>query len=283
MSDLIIAVTDGDGKIIQSQPYSEFVSGQRNLEILRVYLGSRLLSIFVDDLDIVRFDENKFVLKTILENTNVTTMKLLGKVAEAVVVRRCRENIASNADWLSIARKKSVRLKTAIKYAAFGTGLIETKRKYPQKYNYTDPQRDIIWIDDNGQLALMKGSTTSSGIVAGVQIKVSRHGDTYFLNDLLQNRYEVPLIYFDIGNDFDKIAQKLFQENRGDIVGVDFLQARVIDYDAYLEVAYYEDLVKAIVTGKLPIENLVYENADPVKSAIMSAAFSTVSLTNLIV
>ena len=283
MSGLLIAVTNGNGEIIQSQPYQEFVNGPRNLEILNVYLGSKLLSILVDDLNIISFNDNKFVLKTILENSNITTMKLLGKVAEAVVVRRCRENLENNLTWLSIARKKSARVKTATKYIAYGTGLVDTQKKYPQKYNYSDPQRDIIWIGNQGKLALMKGSTTTSGLVAGIQIKVSRNGGAYILDDLIQNRYEVPLVYFDICNDFDNIANKLYKKGKGQIVGYDFVQAKAIDYDAYSEVAYYEDLVRAIVTGKLTIEDLAYRNEYPVKSAIMSAAFSTVNLTNLIV
>lgn len=128
MSGLLIAVTNGNGEIIQSQPYQEFVNGPRNLEILNVYLGSKLLSILVDDLNIISFNDNKFVLKTILENSNITTMKLLGKVAEAVVVRRCRENLENNLTWLSIARKKSARVKTATKYIAYGTGLVDTQK-----------------------------------------------------------------------------------------------------------------------------------------------------------
>ena len=65
-------------------------------------------------------------------------MALLGKIAEAVLVRRCQED--------------------------------------PKRYNPSDTQRDIIWVDDEGVPALMKGSSAMVGIEAGLQVKVSLHG-----------------------------------------------------------------------------------------------------------
>ncbi len=102
-------VTD---KIIASQPYAEFIYGKKNLEILNYYTGQKLFDILHDDLGKIRFEDNKFVLKSIyLMSPLQTTMNLLGKIAEAVIVRRCVENEDINKKWLSVARRKKLKQK----------------------------------------------------------------------------------------------------------------------------------------------------------------------------
>lgn len=41
-------------------------------------------------------------------------------------------------------------------FQAIGTGLYSTKRNHPKKFNYTDPQRDIIWINKDEECATMR-------------------------------------------------------------------------------------------------------------------------------
>ncbi|WP_157047309.1 hypothetical protein [Alkaliphilus metalliredigens] len=40
---------------------------------------------------------------------------------------------------------------------------------------------------------MMNGSSYIAGIKAGLQIKISQDGSVYFLNDLMNVRYEVPV------------------------------------------------------------------------------------------
>lgn len=106
-NQLIIAATDGNGKIIASQPYYEFLNERKNLEILNYYTGEKLFDILYDDLDIVGYENNKLAIKIVYQMNPVqTTMSLLGKIAEAVIVRRCHEDEEINRKWLSIARRK---------------------------------------------------------------------------------------------------------------------------------------------------------------------------------
>ena len=85
-NQLIISAVDGNGQIIASQPYAEFIYGKKNLEILNYYTGQKLFDILHDDLGKIRFEDNKFVLKSIyLMSPLQTTMNLLGKIAEAVL------------------------------------------------------------------------------------------------------------------------------------------------------------------------------------------------------
>lgn len=126
---LVIAIMSGDGEIKYSQPYEEFIQGSRNLPILNLFTGQKLFDILVDEVGVIRYEDNKFALKIILEANNPinTAMKLLGKVAEAVIVRRCHEDMEINNKWLSLARRKKAKIKTAEKFTAFGTGLLSTK------------------------------------------------------------------------------------------------------------------------------------------------------------
>lgn len=61
-NQLIISAVDGNGQIIASQPYAEFIYGKKNLEILNYYTGQKLFDILHDDLGKIRFEDNKFVL-----------------------------------------------------------------------------------------------------------------------------------------------------------------------------------------------------------------------------
>ena len=53
-----IEVKDGDGKIICSQPYNEFMYGTKNIEIQKVLYGRELYDLLVDGLNVIRYNEN---------------------------------------------------------------------------------------------------------------------------------------------------------------------------------------------------------------------------------
>lgn len=290
---LIIAFQDGNGKIIVSQSLDEFLNGKKNIEILNYYTGQKLFDILFDDLGIIKFEDNTFVFKKIFDlNPEITTMSMLGKIAEAVIVRRCKEDNDINKKWLSIARRKNAKQKTAERFQAVGTGLMATKKNYPTVYNPSDTQRDIIWVDNNGMKAMSKVAY-DSGIEAGLQLKVSRNGMGYFFQDLCNLRYEVPVVYFDILHDYDVVARELIlNQNKYGIpkttiiLEENFVRASAIDYRGYSEVCYYEELVMALVTGKLTIEQLfnrreVIEN-ETLRHSIMSATVSQIPLHNII-
>ena len=216
-------------------------------------------------------------------------MSLLGKIAEAVIVRRCREDEEINKKWLSIARRKKAKSKTAERFQAVGTGLMRTKIDYPSIYNPADTQRDIVWVDDEGMRAMIK-SSYAAGIEAGLQIKVSRNGMGYFFQDLCNLRYEVPVVYFDISHDYDKVARELVL-NQGfcgkPSIEENFVRASAIDYNGYEEVCFYEDLVMALVTGKLTVEDLLKNKtvceSETFRNSLLSATISQIPLQNIII
>lgn len=282
--ELVVGLVNGNGKLLISQPLNEFLNGKKSIPILNAYTGRKLFDILVDDLGVIRYVDNKLTLTTILQlDPYNTAMRLLGKIAEAVIVRRCNEDVTINKKWFSLARRKNARIDTAQKFQALGTGLEKTKSIWSQRYNPSDPQRDIIWVDfKKGVVANMDGSTQLAGLEAGLQVKVSGDGCSYFLNDLYIVRYEVPVVYFDINNDFEAVASKLieFRQRRNEsrvLINEDLISARAIDFDAFQEVHYYVDLVLALLDGRLKPEDLVNEAE---KYSSLMNAISSAGLEN---
>ncbi len=279
--ELRVICCDGEARILSSQPLFDFLHGKRDLLILKEYYGQELFRILIEDAGFVRYENNKFALSVILEiDTKRTVMRMMGKIAEAVIVRRCRDNEEINLKWLRIASRKQIRLDTAKKCEALGTGLESTKRKYPQNYSPSDPQRDIIWLTENGLRAQMKGSTGIVGMDAGLQVKVSNDGIAYILNDLIEGRYEVPIVYFDLNSDFYKVADRLFMNRQ--LRGLpplsiekDFVHAKAIDPEGYQEVCYYVDLIAALVDGRITPEGLINEaeKYPTMRNAVLASAF----------
>ncbi|WP_233120193.1 hypothetical protein [Tissierella creatinophila] len=196
-------------------------------------------------------------------------MTLPGKIAEAVLVRRCQEDEQLNRRLFQLSRRKNAWKSTARRFKAIGTGLKTTQRNFTKRYNPSDPQRDIIWVDDEGIPALMSGSSDIAGIEAGIQVKVSLYGIGYIVDDLTRNRYEVPMLYFPINNDFEKVIDRLVKEQRayvfdvetGDYrgirVGEDLVDIRAYDYDAFEEVRDYYPIVYGLINEDIDLVDLV--------------------------
>ena len=212
-SPLVISVWDNCGHLVPIQGLEQFLYGQRDLRILCLLHGQALFDILYDDHGLIRYADNKFALNKIIEiDSNRTVMSIMGKVGESVIVRRCAQYKKINLLWMRIASGKQVQYATASRYRAVGTGFKSTERNYPKAYNPNDTQRDIIWIDENGYCYQVSGSTSTSGLSAGLQVKVSTNGMQYVYQDVLDAVYEVPLVYFDIHYLFSYLFYEFFQD-----------------------------------------------------------------------
>ena len=286
-----IDVKDGDGTIICSQPYNEFMYGTKNIKIQKVLYGRKLYDLLVDSLNVIRYNENgKLILGVILQSDiNRTAMQLLGRIAEAIIVRNCNRDADVNRKYFSIARKKQAKMKTADKFWALGTGLNYTKINYPKIYNPSDTQRDIVWVNDYNELAIMKDAdnySVTSARIAGLQVKASKDGIKYVLPAILADRYDVPIIYFDIENDYHKILNKIYKDTHIDIE-YDIIHPNEVDPAGYDEFLHYVDMVYAMIDGRLSLEDLVVDagrNDDELmKNALMSTTLSNINKTNRII
>lgn len=239
--------------------------------------AGRLLPILVEETGSIRFEDNRAVFAEILQkNPKIGAMRLLGKVAEAVIVRNCIDDVQLNRDWLSKARKNHTTQRIADSFQAVGTGLHSTKVRFPHKYSPSDTQRDIIWINGDGECALVADRHSTSGIVAGLQIKVSSEGSSYVKRALTQRQYEVPLVYFPINEDYEMILDKV---NRNGIVvepGIDFIDVRELDEDAFSEVRDYYPLLFNLFAGRMIGDEFVREatRITPLRNGIFATTMS---------
>ncbi len=240
--------------------------------------AGKLLPILVEETGSIRFEENQAIFSEIIQTKpEVSAMRLLGKIAEAVIVRNCNDSEILNRIWLSKARRKRTTQRIANDFLAIGTGLHSTKIRYPQKYNPSDPQRDIIWVNERGDYALSANSQISRGMIAGLQIKVSGNGIKYIQKALAEQRYEIPLVYFPMNNDFDLILDRI---NRNGIIvtpGVDFIDVREVDEEAYFEIQDFYPLLINLFTGRLSGDAFVKEASGitPLRNGILAASLST--------
>ncbi len=249
---------------------------------LTLYLNParRLLPILVDETGSIRFEDNRAVFTEIIQtNPKITAMRLLGKVAEAVIVRNCDDNPQLNRVWLAKARRNRTIQRIADSFQAIGTGLHSTKRRYPQKYNPSDSQRDIVWINAKGDYALAAGGRTTAGMTAGLQIKVSGNGMNYLKKSLINRRYEVPLVYFPMNDDFERILDCV---NKKEVIvepGFDFIDVRELDADAFFEVQDYYPLLIDLYSGRISGDDFVREAKGifPLRNGVLATSMSVAS------
>ncbi|MDE7098016.1 MAG: hypothetical protein K2O60_02560, partial [Ruminococcus sp.] len=223
------------------------LSSNLNLNTISIISNhyGKLADIFITDLKYIEYnsDINQFAYTKLLKhmmkcNKDDAIMKILGHVAEAVVVRRCNTSSIINKKWLDVAfiwRKYSDKISEET--IAIGTGLDCTKSNHKYFFRPQDPQFDIIWLKKETNYVLVKPNG-DYGDYVGLQVKTS--GDGKYIMRTLKN-YKVPLIYFDIFNDFQKTAYKIqeMRKNNGKNLYGAFISAKDVDVDAYEEVCQY--------------------------------------------
>lgn len=294
--DIVVAIRHSNGTIDSRhvQPLKEFWYEDPSINIIRPLVGTELLDLLTNDLGIVTVDNEKLKLQYVKPgqrkdvNVNTESMKLLGRLAEALIVRRCNKDIRKNRVWASYARRGR-EVASLDKYIAIGTGLNSTKNNklYHTKYSPSDTQRDIIWVKkDDPMKELQMGTIRNQGYRVGLQVKVSQNGASVVksllnpeLNDM---KYEVPIVYFDLKGDFFRVAENLRKETilyakRNWEIGVDIIAGRDIDPELHDTLLHFHPLVKELLEGKLELSGLTQELPE-LKTAITSRFIETTGI-----
>lgn len=101
-----------------------------------------------------------------------------------VDIANCNNNV-KKALYLKSTLNKRVAQNHLDKFEIIGTGLISTKRDYPEFYN-TNDSRDAIFIRPNYKMKRMKSSIVlSTSKIKSLQIKVSR--DKFYLKNAVNS------------------------------------------------------------------------------------------------
>ncbi|MDE6519430.1 MAG: hypothetical protein K2K91_03085 [Ruminococcus sp.] len=244
------------------------LSSNLNLNTISIISNhyDKLADIFITDLKYIEYnsDINQFAYTKLLKhmmkcNKDDAIMKILGHVAEAVVVRRCNTSSIINKKWLDVAfiwRKYPDKFSEET--IAIGTGLDYTKSNYKYFYKPQEPQFDIIWINKETEKILLNANDYYGDYI-GLQVKTSGDGEKYIIKTL--KNYKVPLIYFDIFNDFQKIAYKIQEMQKNEYIRKNlygyFISAKEVDVDAYYEVCEYYKIIKKLYDNKISAEDFI--------------------------
>ncbi len=262
---LVVAIMLPDGTISldSSQSYDLWNNGgllDRDPKLLTVQHGMDLLQLLTNELGLVSVDEKGFLQhRIVLElDPHKTTMRILGKIAEALIVDECNKDSIKNTKWANAARRYISPQKSYDKYKALGTGLKYTQLNHPQKYNPGDTQRDIIWIDkddEKSQLMMSISGNQLSGIQAGLQTKVS-YGD--YVKPSTLAKYEIPVVYFDLKDNFMSLVMKTNYSNIDSTNGLDYHRGRNISLEIHEKLKDYYHLIFRIISGKTDINTLAH-------------------------
>ena len=227
----------------------------RTMGTLHLPVGQSLLMFLNDELNAIRFENENVIFSLLLLPSKETAlqmcMRLMGKIAEAAFVQRCVDSREANQKWLEIAGVK-VCLKNVDLYIPIGTGLSKTKKDYYKYYYPNHPQLDIMWIDKSTGNAVLKDyhvSPIPSGDFVGLQIKTRTNASSVY-DDLKDGKYYVPIVYFDLSNDYtalvDKIEKKL---NVSD--GIEIISSKSVDEILYNQVAEMAYVLLNIIDGNV--------------------------------
>lgn len=277
-----------DGSIDHSsiQPLDQWQRGPRDIELMRHGYGHELLDILTKELGLVSVDEDGLLRSQILivtseDDVRTKVMQLLGKIAEALIVRECNSNVYANRRWGQIGRRGAYPHHSLDQYLAIGTGLETTRLNYLHKYQPNDTQRDVIWVHRR----LMRRELQTlvhgrpAGYSAGLQLKVSMNGFRYiYRTDIRRAKYEVPLVYFDLCNDYYQLANAIYSEDREFMPGIDLVRGKDVDPAIHDRLCSYWWLAERLVRGQMTIDQLVNDDSllDAYKKEVFESSGSKI-------
>lgn len=253
---LVVAKVFPGGQIdsTSAQPLSDWERGKRDIGLLQHGYGPELLDIITNELGLVTINkegilQSKIIVLPSEDGVRGAVMRLLGKIAEALVVRSCNSDPMMNRKWGQVGRRGRNLHTAPDDYLAIGTGLESTKRDYPQKFRPNDPHRDVIWLEKKSLLSEMPMLENGKpiGISAGLQLKASMDGFRYiYRSDVARAKYEVPLVYFDLCNDYYRLTDAIYKEEQDVVIGRDLVRGKDIDPSCHDELYSYWWLVEQI-------------------------------------
>jgi hypothetical protein len=246
-----IVVIGSDGQIRVSQNYSEFLNDPA-AEIQIAAYGHSLINLLIQESYI---SQNLELTQILTGDNHADATRLIGNLAEALVVEYCNKYPDVNRTLARYARlgvKKTIFLDN---YIAIGTGSKVTQSRYPLHYQPQDTQRDIIWVDKNdssNQLACI-GASRSSVKPAGLQVKAS-HNCKYVLSSI--SDYYYPILYFDLKDDWG-IAKDAAKRTNPDAI---LIHPDEIMREIKEHLKGYFSVVIDIIEGEISIRDVIQES-----------------------
>lgn len=263
-----VIVEDDNGKTKHSQCLSEFID-KPDIKIQIATYGNTLLDVLQEESYIT---ENLKLKQIFTGNAHADATRLIGSIAESLVVNLCNTYPEVNRTLGMYARFGKILHKKLDDYIAVATGSMRAKNYFWQHYNPSDTQRDIIWVErDNteNQLLCISSNNSVSAKPAGLQVKASHDGLNYVL-PTIQN-YHYPVLYFDLNGDWGTVQKAVFLSHPNAVL--------INPCDIQHEIKYilkgYFDIIVALLRNEISIQQVINQSkhmGDSVLSSGIDAA-----------
>lgn len=271
-SNVIVVALDKEKNFRHIQNLKDYLE-KPSIQMAMSSHGASLLDVLTKENYLTSNQTGEPGLKFMLTgNAHGDATKILGSIAEALIVQECNNNVDFNRDLARHARGGAKTSDIPDGYIAIATGSYQTKIHHRNHYNPNDTQRDIIWVDKN-DVALQLESITpkknkNSSRPAGLQIKAS-----YDYRNVLRNieQYAYPVVYFDMGNDWDYLHAAVSNINRN----MEGKAITLVKFDSVLyyikeRLKSYHQIIMALLTGECTIKQLI-EEADITKDSVLGS------------
>jgi hypothetical protein len=266
-------IVEGDsGEVRHVQSLADFLQ-KPSLQVQIATYGKTLLDILVEESYI---SENLVLRQVLTGNPHADATRLIGSIAESLVVDYCSKDTYVNQTLAMYARSGLRQTQNLNDYVAVATGSMRTKRNYGQHYNPSDTQRDIIWVEKNNtenQLLCISKKNNVSAKPAGLQVKASHDGVNYVLPTI--EAYHYPILYFDLNDDWGVVNKAVMQNFPGSIlIHPDEIQREIKNI-----LRGFFDIVLSIINGTITVHELIkeltYEGLSVFKSGVDAAKVTT--------
>jgi hypothetical protein len=251
-SNIKIIVEGENGEIRYSQNLHEYLrKPSLNLQISTY--GGTLLDLLIEE----SYISEDLILRHIFTgNAHADATRLIGSIAESLVVNLCNSNPEVNRTLGMYARFGQYSSKKLDDYVAVATGAMITKINYSQHYNPCDTQRDIIWVEkDNTQNQLLCiGRNSVAAKPAGLQIKASHDGVKYVVPSIKD--YHYPVLYFDLNGDWGEVQKAVKEQHQTAIL----INPDEIQHEVKHALVGYFDIIVALLRGETTIERIAKDS-----------------------
>lgn len=246
-----IIVEGVNGETRFSQRYSDFLLSPNQNINMGMY-GNSLLDILIAESMV---NENLTLNQILTNDTHADATRLIGSIAESLVVKVCNENPEVNRTLAKHARFGLNNHVILDNFVAVATGSLNAKNNYPIHYNPSDTQRDIIWVNKNNNdsqlLCINPKPNNGAGIAAGLQVKASHNGIKYVLPTI--NDYYFPVLYFDLDNDFDMVEYAVKQTH----ANATLLRPGLIHHELKNTLQGYFTIIKRLMNNEITIKHII--------------------------
>nr|WP_312230071.1 hypothetical protein [Pseudomonas sp.] len=246
----IKVVVEGEsGEVKYAQSLSDFYQNP-SIDVQIATYGNTLLDVLIEESYI---SENLVLTHILTGNHNADATRLIGSIAESLVVNLCNKYPQVNRTLGMHARYGVLPHKKLDDYIAVATGSARTKRLFRQHYNPSDTQRDIIWVEkDNTENQLFCiGASSVSGKPAGLQVKASHDGINYVLPTIQD--YHYPILYFDLSGDWGVVSKAVMTTHPGSSL----IHPDEIQHEIKHILKGYFDIIVSLFRGETSIERII--------------------------